>query len=634
MPDRPRPDHTRGGHEDKKPPQQHSVFAELNLRPELLRGISKLGWSTPSQIQQEVIPLVTAGHDVLGIAQTGTGKTGAFALPLLQMLADRPPAAPLKPYAVILAPTRELVQQIEQQFIELGREMKIRTVAIFGGVSDRPQVSALNAGVEVVVAAPGRLLDLMGQGWVDFTQVAFCVLDEADRMLDMGFIRDIRRILNRMPSRKQMLLLSATLPNEIKELVHEFLYQPREVHIGVSGPPKELSHKILEVMADDKLDALQQVIRGPYESILIFTRTKHGADKLSRKLAREAGESLAVLHADRSQAQRDTALARFRSGHARTLVATDVASRGIDVVGIELVVNYDVPRDPEDYVHRVGRTARAKRPGLAVTLCTPEEIKYLRKVEQLIGHRIERMETSYSITPPAGGGSDRAPQRERASDAAPRSPRAERAPRGEGRGRPERSERPAPIVPALPGAEVPVEPRGRRRREEQQQHPVPRRAERAVPESSYVEEWEITPTWETSHLRSVPDNYDPEEARSGGDRSGRGASAGRGPASAPPSQRPPARRAGGHPDGIRPGREAPTKPPRGPREGFEARPPREGSDARPPRQAGGSRPPAASQRAEGAAAPPLGDDGQPRRRRRGGRGRGGRGPAGPPEASA
>lgn len=384
------PSHTPGGHEQKKSPKSEpSGFAAFGLRPELLLAVEKLGWTLPSPIQHEAIPPVLAGHDLIGLAQTGTGKTGAFVLPLLMALSAMPPAQPLHPYCVILAPTRELVQQIDSQIKVLGQGLRVRSMSIFGGVSDRPQISMLSAGVEIVIATPGRLLDLIGQRWVHFEKVTHCVLDEADRMFDMGFILDLKRILNRMPSRRQTLLFSATMPPEIQRLAQEFLYQPREVRMGAATPPPELNHEIWELDATEKNAALDQLLREDFDSVLVFTRTKHRADSVARRLSR-SGEAVAVLHSNRSQNQRDQALASFKQGQVRVLVATDVASRGLDVIGIGLVINYDPPRDPGDYVHRVGRTARAKRPGRAVTLLAQDEFQYVRKIEQLLKQRIPR----------------------------------------------------------------------------------------------------------------------------------------------------------------------------------------------------------------------------------------------------
>jgi len=521
MPDRPRPDHTRGRHPDKKPHVEHSGFAALGLDPRLLRNIERQGWPLPTPIQHEVVPRALENHDVLGVAQTGTGKTAAFALPILQKLLDHPPAKALHPLAVVLAPTRELVQQIEQTFTLLAEGTGIKVASVFGGVADRPQISALNNGVEVVVAAPGRLLDLLGRGWVNFTQVEFCVLDEADRMLDMGFIQDIRKILNRMPSRRQMLLLSATLPPEIKKLAAEFLYHPQEVKIGASGPPPELRHELWEVNADDKPLALDRLLSEPHESILVFTRTRHGADKLARRLLRDGAGPIGILHADRSQNQRDRALAQFRTGEVRTLVATDVASRGLDVTGIELVVNYDVPRDAEDYVHRVGRTARAKRPGLAVTLVTPEENKYIKKIEQLVGQAIDRQRISSQFDESVAA----EPRRNRGrrsggiEDKLAAKPRASRREELTAQEKPFSGRQPRPgrrsDTEAAPRTEASREhPRPENRSSRQSR---PSGSARPIRESDYVDEAPL-PTWQSATA----------ERDGGGERDGR-----------PPSNRPP-----------------------------------------------------------------------------------------------
>jgi ATP-dependent RNA helicase RhlE len=531
MPDRPRPAHVRGPHADKKPPLEHSGFATLGLDARLLRNVERQGWPLPTPIQAEVVPRAVEGHDVLGIAQTGTGKTAAFALPIIQKLLDKPKAKPLHPYAVVLAPTRELVQQIEQTFIALAGGTSIRVASVFGGVADRPQISALNAGVEVVIAAPGRLMDLMGRGWVNFTNIEICVLDEADRMLDMGFIMDIRKILNRMPSRKQMLLLSATLAPEIKKLSAEFLYHPQEVTIGATGPPAELRHELWEVAADDKPLAMDKLLAEPHDSILVFTRTRHGADKLARRLLRDGLGPVGLLHADRSQSQRDKALAQFRSGEVRTLVATDVASRGLDVTGIELVVNYDVPRDAEDYVHRVGRTARAKRPGIAVTLVTPEENKYIKKIEQLVGKRIDRHRVSeeYDETAAAVPRKTRSGRgRSKFEENLAAKPRASRREEKTALEKPFSGRNPRPGRRDAPGAdgtsdsarvERPARaPRGERS-PQQERAPRPERSprtprpERPVRESDYVEEPNL-PNWQTAGASTSPDR-EPRPHRGG-----------------------------------------------------------------------------------------------------------------------
>jgi ATP-dependent RNA helicase RhlE len=397
MDSRKNPGHLRGGHELKKSPKSEPTgFGVFGLQPALLRAVEKLGWTLPSPVQHDAIPIALAGQDLIGIAQTGTGKTGAFVLPLLDAISQLPPAKPLRPYCVIVVPTRELAQQIDSQIVALGDGLRVRSAKIFGGVSERPQIGQLSAGVEIITATPGRLLDLLGQGYVNFEHVTHCVLDEADRMFDMGFIISLRRILRYLPARRQTLLFSATMPPEVRSLALEFQTKPREVRIGVTAPPPELSHEAWELEATQKPAALDLLLREDYDCVLVFTRTKHRADSVARRLARD-GESVAVLHSNRSQNQRDLALARFKQGDARVLVATDVASRGLDIAGIGLVVNYDAPMVPDDYVHRVGRTARAKRQGHAVSLVAQDELKYIGRVEQLLKLRIARREQELPV---------------------------------------------------------------------------------------------------------------------------------------------------------------------------------------------------------------------------------------------
>lgn len=391
MPDKRKPGGTRSRAEDKTPPAPApGGFRALGLGAELCASIEKMGWITPTPIQQQAIPMLLEGYDLFGVAQTGTGKTGAFALPIIQMLSTKSPAPPLNPYCIVLAPTRELVQQTGQQFEEFSTGLKIRVITAYGGTSDRPQSTALADGVEVVVGAPGRVIDLMRQGYLQFAQLQFCVLDEADRMFDMGFIDDIKLLLNRMPSRRQTMMFSATLPSQVKKLASDYLYYPREVRIGTVAPPKALSHELWEVRQDDKYEALLKLLEGDCEKVLVFCKTKKRVGDLSKRLAREANESIQAIHADRTQMERDRALALFKGNKLRVLVATDVASRGLDIDDVDLVVNYDVPMDQEDYVHRVGRTARAKKSGLAVTFVSREEERYIAKIERFIKYKISR----------------------------------------------------------------------------------------------------------------------------------------------------------------------------------------------------------------------------------------------------
>jgi len=409
VPDKRKPGGTRGGREDRKPPAPDAEgFGALGLRGELTAATERMGWLVPTEIQRRAIPLINAGHDLVGVAQTGTGKTAAFVLPILEKLVGLDPAPALNPYCVVLGPTRELAQQTAQQFLDLGEGLGLRVMTAYGGTSDRPQSTMLASGVEIVVGAPGRIFDLMRQGYLQYGQLVYVVVDEADRMFDMGFIDDVKSILNRMPSRRQTLMFSATVPPQVKRLAQDYLIYPQEVRIGRSAPPKELSHEVWPLSADQKLPALRELLSGDHDSAVVFCRTKKGTAELARRLSRE-GESVAAIHADRTQKERERALGRFKAGEVRVLVATDVASRGLDVEGLALVVNYDVPRDAEDYVHRVGRTARVHRPGLAVTMMTPDEGRFLARIEQFIGSKIQR----------GGPAAHAAPQRDKMDDKPP-----------------------------------------------------------------------------------------------------------------------------------------------------------------------------------------------------------------------
>ncbi len=425
MTDKRKPGGTRSRAEDKTPPAPApGGFRGLGLGSVICDVIEKQGWITPTPIQQQAIPMVLEGHDLFGVAQTGTGKTGAFALPLIEMLLAKGPAPPLNPFCVVLGPTRELVQQIGKQFEELSAGSNIRVITAYGGTSDRPQSTALAEGVEVVVGAPGRVIDLMKQGYLQFASLQFCVLDEADRMFDMGFIDDIKLLMNRMPSRRQTLMFSATLPNQVKKLASDYLYYPKEIRLGTVAPPKALSHELWEAGPDDKFDALVKLLQTEVEKVLVFCKTKKRVGDLAKRLAREANESIQAIHADRTQIERDRALALFKDNKLRVLVATDVASRGLDIDDVDLVVNYDVPMDPEDYVHRVGRTARAKKSGLAVTFVSRDEERYIAKIERFIKDKIRRLGgPSGAEQKPrssgGGGGSDR-PRRRKPSGAPPK----------------------------------------------------------------------------------------------------------------------------------------------------------------------------------------------------------------------
>jgi len=368
------------------------TFDSLGLAEPLRDALRACGYVTPTPIQQQAIPPLLDGRDLLGCAQTGTGKTAAFALPVLQHLGARPHEGRRRPpiRALVLTPTRELAAQIGESFDRYGRNTALRHHVIFGGVGQNPQVRALNQGRDILVACPGRLLDLHGQGHVDLSQVEFFVLDEADRMLDMGFIHDVRRILRLLPARRQNLLFSATMPRAIVDLAADFLTDP--VHVEVTPQATtvdKIDQRVMFVEKADKRRLLIDIINdGEVEQAIVFTRTKHGANRLVQHLDRAGIEAMAI-HGNKSQGARTRALDAFRDGRLTILVATDVASRGIDVDGISHVFNYDLPNEAESYVHRIGRTGRAGRAGTAIAFCDHSEGAYLRDIERLIGAPIE-----------------------------------------------------------------------------------------------------------------------------------------------------------------------------------------------------------------------------------------------------
>jgi ATP-dependent RNA helicase RhlE len=363
-------------------------FTALGLAPELVRAVADEGYAHPTPIQQEAIPLALAGRDLIGSAQTGTGKTAAFVLPILQRLAAGPRGV-LR--ALVLVPTRELAEQVTQSIRAYGRHTHLKGAAVYGGVGMEPQTRALKHGADIVVATPGRLLDHMERGHVTFSKLEVLVLDEADRMLDMGFAPDVRRILNALPDERQTMLFSATISPEVDALARRALNGHASVEIGRRAQPADgIEHIIVAVDKLQKRGALGSILRAkPAGQTLVFTRTKYGADKLVTFLRRE-GIAANALHGDKAQSQRQRTLDQFRSGEAEILVATDIAARGIDVDGIRMVVNYDVPTDPEVYVHRVGRTARAGARGLALTLISPDEWLLMADVEKLIGKGFPR----------------------------------------------------------------------------------------------------------------------------------------------------------------------------------------------------------------------------------------------------
>jgi len=365
-----------------------TTFADLPLDAALRRGVAEMGYSEPTPIQWGTIPHAVEGRDLIGTAQTGTGKTAAFLLPILERLLPRPRG---RTYALVLTPTRELALQAEGFLRQLGRHTRLRGAAVYGGVGMIDQERALRGGAEIIVATPGRLLDHMERGYVDFRSLEVVVLDEADRMLDMGFLPDVRRIMTRLPRARQTMLFSATMPPDIVRLSHEFLSNP---HIIRADAPTVaavgVAHHAIGVPSERKTDVLVTLLRRPERrSVLVFTRTKHRADRVARQLEHE-GIKVAVIHGNRSQAQRVRALEGFRQGRFRVLVATDIAARGVDVEGVSDVVNYDVPNEPETYVHRVGRTARAQRRGDALTLVSRDESHDFARIEHLLGLSVPR----------------------------------------------------------------------------------------------------------------------------------------------------------------------------------------------------------------------------------------------------
>ena len=366
------------------------VFDKLSLDERLLSGIRDLGWKDTRPVQSGVIPLALGGGDVIACAETGTGKTAAFLIPILQRFLNEPPPKPPRTRALVLAPTRELAVQIEDQVQGLTYHTTVSSVAVFGGVPMDVQEFALRAGVDIVVATPGRLMDHMRHASVDYSGLEILVLDEADRMLDMGFWPDVQRILSALPAKRQTLLFSATMPAEVLKLTQEFLHDPKYVQVGRrGGPAQTISHNVQTVAAGEKTQWLGRWLReeatGP---VLIFCRTKIGAERLAQRLS-GMGIRAAALHADRTQQQRMAAVEGFRTGTYPVLVATDVAARGLDIDGIAHVVNYEVPDTPEAYVHRVGRTGRAESTGNALTLVAPEEIRALRALEKAVGVQLQ-----------------------------------------------------------------------------------------------------------------------------------------------------------------------------------------------------------------------------------------------------
>lgn len=363
-------------------------FQELGLSDAVLHGVQRMGYLDPSPIQLQAIPIINSGRDLIASAQTGTGKTAAFGLPILSRL-DSPQ---LKPRCLVLEPTRELAMQVETAFRDFAQFMHLEMALIYGGVGYGKQKDTLASGCDVVAATPGRLLDHMQQGTIDLSALEFLVLDEVDRMLDMGFLPDVRRIVEQCPKKRQTLLFSATVPEEIGRLASWCLKDPEKIEIGARQSPAEtIKHALYPVAVAQKFDLLIALLkRTDFHSVLIFCRTKDGADRIARQLQTE-NHSVAVLHSNRSQVERVEALEGFKAGRYEVMVATDIAARGIDIAGVSHVINYDVPQHAEDYVHRIGRTGRAQNEGDAFTIMTAEELPHVKDIERFIDQKVSRL---------------------------------------------------------------------------------------------------------------------------------------------------------------------------------------------------------------------------------------------------
>lgn len=366
-------------------------FNELGLSPHILRAVKELGYEQPTPIQQQAIPAILAGQDVLGGAQTGTGKTAGFTLPMLQRLLVNHGRSRRQVRALVLTPTRELAAQVGESITKYAHHLPFRTLIAYGGVSIKPNLDAIKLGVDILVATPGRLLDLLTQGALTLNQLEVLVLDEADRMLDMGFIVDIRRIMKALPAERQTLLFSATFSNEIKALADDLLKEPTLIEVDPSNTAAEqVTQRIIEVDRERRREMLSHMIgRGNWQRVLVFVRTKQIADRLAQQMQKD-GLNTVAIHGDKSQGARNRALADFRSGAVRVLVATDIAARGLDIDQLPYVINFELPQMAEDYIHRIGRTGRAGRGGEAISLVSHDELDQLKAIEALIGQSLPR----------------------------------------------------------------------------------------------------------------------------------------------------------------------------------------------------------------------------------------------------
>lgn len=378
------------------------IFKELNVIEPVLKAISEAGYEKPTEIQENSIPVVLKGRDILGCAQTGTGKTAAFAIPIIQNIVTAKGNSKERSIkALIVAPTRELAIQIEENFTIYAKYLDIKNTVIFGGVNQTSQVRKINAGVDVLVATPGRLLDLVNQRHIDLSNVKYFVLDEADRMLDMGMIHDVKKIISKLPKERQNLLFSATMPKEVTKLVNSILKNPVKVEVQpVSSTAEIISQGVYFVPKKNKKSLLIHLLKDEsIKSVIVFSRTKHGANKIAKDLEK-AGIQSAAIHGNKSQNQRQLALNNFKKGNIRVLVATDIAARGIDIDELSHVINYDLPDVAETYVHRIGRTGRAGASGVAITFCDEEEKAMFRSIEKIIGKSIPVLEEEYEIIQP------------------------------------------------------------------------------------------------------------------------------------------------------------------------------------------------------------------------------------------
>jgi ATP-dependent RNA helicase RhlE len=461
-------------------------FASLKLIPELLRAVSDQGYVTPTPIQAKAIPPILEHRDIMGCAQTGTGKTAGFTLPLLQLLAPHASSSPSPARhpvrALILTPTRELAAQVEESVRTYGKYLALRTAVVFGGIDIGPQLKTLHAGVEILVATPGRLLDHLQQKSVNLSRVEILVLDEADRMLDMGFLPDIKRILSVLPRQRQNLLFSATFSDEIRRLADQLLHSPTMIEVARRNAPAELvSHQAYLVPGPAKRALLAHLVRSrDMQQVLVFVRMKRDANRLARQLQQD-GLGATAIHSDRTQAERMQALEEFKQGRARMLVATDIAARGLDIDQLPFVVNYELPHTPEDYVHRIGRTGRAGLPGEAISLVSPDEMKFLTDVEKLLKRQIPRVAAPGFEHEASPRGDARHEPRSSGHQ------RRETAPPARKSSHSHSSSRPSPSGPA--GAfdfNKPYEPSASSKTSPSQEHPLPHRRKPARPTAALL----------------------------------------------------------------------------------------------------------------------------------------------------